>query len=283
MRKYLPLLGVYFVFAIFVFSTPITTWLLSKGVSTDVIRPLMAFLTITILTWSGKNMYDKIMNTSQLAEVGNDVKEIKEDNKLLHASISIINEKVDKVATEVDSINEYRDEKKRRYREFEQDWMGMRENIRQLNNNDVYSFARLMKEAIRNTAMDFHSSGAVKKLEHVQAIELLKEKYTANKEEVVRNIQFFMPDEYLDYFFKRLAMSENQMWKEVCDTFENRVNRKDEGIQLVSRNFLRATLNTLVVSWADWVSECDDEKLLERHLASEYYKYYLATSVPCKS
>jgi hypothetical protein len=283
MRKYLPLFGVYFVFAIFIFSAVITAKLTSWGVSPDVIRPLMAFLTITILTWSGKNMYDKIMNTSQLAEVGTDVKEIKEDNKLLHISVSMISEKVDRVATEVDSINEYRDEKKRRYREFEQDWMGMRENIRQLNNNDVYSFARLMKEAIRSTTMDFHSSGAVKKLTANEAIELLKEKYTANKEEVVRNIQFFMPDAYLDYFFKRLAVSEKQMWKEVCDTFENRVNRKDEGIQLVSRNFLRATLNTLVVSWADWVSDCNDEKLLERHLASEYYKYYLSTTVPCKS
>lgn len=283
MRKYLPLLGVYFVFGVFVFSTPIVAKLVSLGVSPDAIKPLMAFLTITILTWSGKNMYDKIMNTSQLAEVGNDVKEIKEDNKLLHASISIINEKVDRVAAEVDSINEYRDEKKRRYREFEQDWMGMRDNIRQLNNNDVYSFARYMKEAIRNMTMDFHSSGAVKKLTHTEAIELLKDKYYANRDEVVRNIQFDIPEEYLDYFFKRLAVSEKQMWKEVCDTFENRVNRKDEGIQLVSRNFLRSTLNTLVVSWADWVSECNDEKLVERHLASEYYRYYLATTSPCKS
>ena len=283
MRKYLPLAGVYFVFAIFVFSTPIVAKLVSLGVSAEVIRPLMAFLTITILTWSGKNMYDKIMNTSQLAEVGNDVKEIKEDNKLLHTSISIINDKVDKVATEVNAINEYRDEKKRRYREFEQDWMGMRDNIRQLNNNDVYSFARLMKEAIRNMTMDFHSSGVVKKLSHTEATELLKDKYYANREEVIRNIQFFIPNDYLDYFFKRLAVSEKQMWKEVCDTFENRVNRKDEGIQLVSRNFLRATLNTLVVSWADWVSSCNDEKLVERHMASEYYKYYLATTSPCKS
>ena len=180
------------------------------------------------------------------------------DNKEAKKSISSLSYKMDETIRAVEEISEHKDDKKRWYREFEDDWRGMRGGILELGNNDVYGFAKLTKDCIRDFCMECHASTDYSK-DVIVLLDYFEEKGQTFKYELYKSNENLLPDKFFNMLKEICAKDEFWLKEEVQKVLNDRVNRRDEGIQLTFRQFLRRVLNNIYLSYSRFIIENKEE------------------------
>ena len=269
LKKYLPVVAIYALVMSIMYNKEIVAFL-KDYVDDMVLRPTMGLITVTLFLYIIKSFWDRYMEVStdkekKLAEgfsvLTTDVVTVKTDVGVMRVDLEHVKEEVKKTTVAINDINEYKDDKKRWYKEFDMDWSGMKDAFTDPNecNSEIYCTARMFKETLKHLAVQYHSVD-IYDITKKEAMEIFTEKYYAMKDNNILKLKLMLSIDYIDLFVAKQGVNETYLFDELNRILDDSVNKRSEGIQLVMRQFMRRTLNTLYKTWLIYKTESKIEE-----------------------
>jgi len=224
-----------------------------------IVRPIMALITVSLFIYIAKYLWDQYLLLStekekkmdgNLVAIGNDICDIKTDIRQVCEDVEHVKQEVKKTTDAINEINEYKDDKKRWYKEFDMDWAGMKDSFTDPKEcpSEIYCTARMFKEGLKTLAVHYHAID-IRDASKDDTLEIFKEKYYTFRDNTILKLKIMLPQDYIDNLCEKQLNNENCFWDEIARILEDRVNKRSEGMQLAIRQLLRRTLNSLHKTW----------------------------------
>lgn len=210
-----------------------------------------------------KNLSDCMVGISE--KIGG----VKEEISEVACETKIINRRVTAIETTLAQMNHYKDEKKRRWMEYDADWNGIKADFAKLCNNDIYAMARIIKDSLREYIHEIIMSDLKRNVNEIMAD--MEERGRAYREDVIHRSKLMLPSEFVDLFVKEDAPNIESFRLQINDLLLNdKINNRAESIHLAGRQLLRRMHNTLWLTWSRWAEENADN--LAESPTERYFK-----------
>lgn len=228
---------------------------LSYIVPQDLAKAVLAFLTIGFATHLYQHvksfhseMFEK--NTKETNEIKNSVSDVKISVDGLKKEVGEVKDKVEQTVKEIDGMNQYKDAKKRRIKDFEDDWDAVKIDFYRLNNDNIIFYASLLKDCIRDFALE--ASTITNELEGKKSMEIILERLAINLQNCYITASSAIDKDFVEYFIKRNAFNKENLIKELQNIVDGKLNNRIIGIFNISHAFLRQSWNTLFLSYQEY-------------------------------
>lgn len=226
---------------------------IEKAMATDLIK----LLSVSLLIYVVKTIISKVTKTDDekiqsMKNLSNDISNI--DNKvgtietkydLMSKQLHSIHMEVFKTSSILNGLDGFRLDKIRWNDEFDLDWKNIEESFIDLDRN-THFVAKLIKEAVKDMAFYLFSLNKNQSCESVLAKFSDKSNFIMEKFE--KEISPYLEPEEINKFCN--SINKHKMWckMEVAKTLNDRINHRNEAIQITMRQFMRRILSTFYAS-----------------------------------
>ena len=218
----------YSIFVCFIFSKEIMVQLshmvpadLSKAVLTTFIIALVTHLFSNVKSFHSEMFKN---NTTETEGIKTGLTEVKQEVQIVKSEVRDVKLKVDYAVKEIDSQNQYKDTKKRRIQEFNDDWDAVKIDFYRLNNDDIIFYASLLKDCIRDFALE--ASSIAQELDKEKSMELLLERLSINLQNCVVTASSVVDEDFVHYFTNQNVENRNNIVKELENIMNGKLNNR---------------------------------------------------------
>lgn len=182
-----------------------------------------------------------------------DILDVKEDVAEISCAATKHDGRLEKIENTLSEMNHYRDEKKRRWEEYNSDWVAVRKNFEKLKNNDLYAMGRIFKDSVQGFAHEVTLSDLCANTKTIT--DFMTERGRAYTEDFYHRAKQMLPPDFVDFFRAENASNRDTYRSAIKDLLENdKVNNRAEKIHLLTRQFMGMSHNTLYGSWKQWAA-----------------------------
>lgn len=237
-----------------------------------------------VFTGAAHRLYKILLNTSDLRtslfqrDIMDGISDVKRNVGEVDCKVSVMGCRLERVEQTIDKMSIYSDAKKRRWAEYDADWVAVRGNFEKLHNNDVYALGRIIKDGIREFAHEVMLSDLSQSNKNI--VDFMEERGRAYTEDIFHRAKQILPPQFIDYFRAENGDSRETFRAGVKELLElDKVNNRAEKIHLLARQFMGRTHNTLYLSWSRW-SEAHRDQLASDPVEKYFKAGIRHTTVP---
>lgn len=199
------------------------------------------------IIYEGNDIKTKLFQRDIMDGIG----DVKRNVGEVDCKISKMDCRVERMEQTIDKMNVYSDVKKRRWSEFDSDWVAVRKNFEKLNNNDIYAFGRIIKDTMREYAHEVTLSDLTGDPKAIQ--DFMAERGRAYTEDLYHRAKQMLPPHFVEYFRMENTDNRDIFRVAVHDLLnKDKINNRAEKIHLLARQYLGRSHNTLYLSWIEW-------------------------------
>lgn len=245
------------IFAI-VFSSKLSDFIRDDiGIDKAVAGDLIKLISVSLLIYVIKTVISRVMKTDDekiqsIKDLSNDVSNVSTTVKTLETKHDLMNKQLHSIYMEVyktssvlNGLDGMRLDKIRWNDEFDADWKNIEESFKELDKN-THFIAKLIKEAVKDIAFYLFS------VDKNQSCETILNKFSDQSsfitEKFEKEIIVHMDHDEMREFCS--SINKHKVWCriEVAKTLNDKINHRNEAIQITMRQFMRRILNAFYVS-----------------------------------